>query len=160
LAHPLSLPESLRRRWARFGADPDYASVAQRARAVVLHGSGGDANDEIFVVERAAGPTRAPAHAEIWTYHTWWHSRGPEAKHAVSAEWVGDIGVPLALIQAGDDMIVPISDGEALAAIARSAGVPDVRLDSVPAANHVFSGREHVAVERCVSWLQDVMLRP
>lgn len=160
LAHPRSLPESLRRRWARFGADPDYATVAQRARARVLHGPVEGDTDEIFVVERAAGPTRAPAHAEIWTYRTWWHSRGPEARHAVSAEWVGDVGVPLALIQAGEDMIVPAGDGEELAAIARSSGVADVRLESVPFANHVFSGREHAAVERCVAWLQDVMLGP
>ncbi len=159
LAHPLSLPASLRRRWERFGADPDYERVARRARAIVEASGSDDDADEIFIVERASGPTSEPVHAEIWTYRTWWHSRGPEARHAISREWVGQVGVPLALIQAGDDMIVPSSDGEELAALARAAGVPDVRLESVPYANHVFSGREQLAVERCMTWLDEVILR-
>lgn len=159
LAHPLSLPESLRRRWQRFGAEPDYATVTGRARVMMDAGESVDDLDEIFVVERASGPTRAPDHAEIWTYRTWWHSRGPEARHAVSAEWIGMVGVPVALIQAGDDAIVPPSDGEKLAAIARTAGVPDVRLVAVPDANHVFSNREDAVVEQCAVWLDEVILR-
>lgn len=159
LAHPRSLPESLRRRWERFGADPDYATVTRRARAILGESIDDDGGaDEIFIVERASGPTLAPTHSEIWTYRTWWHSRGPEARSAVSADWIGQVGVPLALIQAGDDMIVPPGDGEELAAIARTAGLPDVRLESVPFANHVFSGREHLAVDRCAAWLEDVIL--
>ncbi len=160
LAHPLSLPESLRRRWERFGADPDYETVTRRARAMLgASAADDDGADEIFIVERASGPTLAPAHSEIWTYRTWWYSRGPDARHAVSADWVGKVGVPLALIQAGDDMIVPPGDGEELAAIARAAGAPDVRLESVPYANHVFSGREQLAAERCVAWLEEVIMR-
>ncbi len=160
LAHPLSLPGSLRRRWERFGADPDYETITNRARAMLGESVDDDGGaDEIFIVERASGPTLAPTHSENWPYRTWWHSRGPEARSAVSADWVGRIGVPLALIQAGNDMIVPPGDGEELAAIARAAGVPDVRLDLVPDANHVFSGLEHVAVDRCIAWIQDVILR-
>ena len=159
LAHPMSLPGSLRRRWERFGAAPDYATVAGRARAMLETGDGVDGPDEIFVVERASGPTRAPEHAEIWTYRTWWHSRGPQARHAVSAEWIGAVGVPVALLQAGDDTIVPPSDGAELAAIARTSGVPDVRLVSVPDANHVFTDREDAVVRQCVVWLDEVMMR-
>jgi len=159
LAHPRSLPESLRRRWERFGAAPDYETVTRRARAMLgasIDDDGGP--DEIFIVERASGPTLAPTHAEIWTYRTWWHSRGPEARTAVSADWIGQVGVPLALIQAGEDMIVRPGDGEELAAIARAAGVSDVRLESVSEANHVFSGREQLAVDRCTAWIEDVIL--
>ncbi len=159
LAHPLSLPGSLRRRWERFGAAPDYATVAARACDMLGDDPDDDGcDDEIFIVERASGPTDAPTHAEIWTYRTWWFSRGPQATHAVSAERIAGVGVPVALIQAGDDMIVPRRDGEELGAIARAAGVPDVHHESVPYANHVFSGREHVAVERCVAWLDRVIL--
>lgn len=158
LAHPVSLPASLRRRWDRFGAEPDYETVARRCHEVLGEDPGDDARDEIFIVERASGPTLAPAHAEIWTYLTWWFSRGPEARHAVSAEQVGGIGVPLALIQAADDMIVPSEDGHELAAIARAAGVPDVHHEEIAYANHVFSGREAVVVERCVAWLDRVIL--
>ncbi len=158
LAHPLSLPGSLRRRWERFGADPDYDTVARRARAVLGPDPDDDgAPDEIFIVERASGPTPAPAHAEVWSYRTWWFARGPEASHAVSAEHVGQIGVPLALIQAGDDMIVPASDGQELESRAAAAGVP-VRHRVVAHANHVFSGREDRAVEACVAWLDEVIL--
>jgi dienelactone hydrolase len=158
LAHPLSLPASLRRRWERFGARPDYATVADRALAMIggsLDDDRGD--DEIFIVERASGPTDAPHHAEIWTYRTWWFSRGPRAAHAVSAERIGALDVPVALIQAADDMIVPSSDGEELAGIARDAGVP-ARLEHVPHANHVFSGREDAAVARCLAWLGEVAM--
>jgi dienelactone hydrolase len=159
LAHPLSLPASLRRRWERFGADPAYETVAQRAREMLGDDpDDDDCDDEIFIVERASGPTLAPHHAEIWTYRTWWFSRGPEANHAVSAEWIEGIGVPLALIQAGEDMIVPASDGESLAAAALRASNRDVRHESIPYANHVFSGREAAAVERCVAWLDHVIL--
>ena len=55
-------------------------------------------------------------------------------------------------------MIVPPSDGDTLAAAALRARVRDVRHESIPYANHVFSGREAVAVERCVRWLDDVIL--
>lgn len=159
LAHPLSLPGSLRRRWERFGADPDYETVVARARDMLGDDADDDeCDDEIFIVERASGPTVAPAHAEIWTYRTWWFSRGPEATHAVSAERIAGVDVPVALIQAGDDMIVPGSDGEELGALARSAGVPDLHHESIPYANHVFSGREAAAVERCVAWLDRVIL--
>lgn len=159
LAHPLSLPESLSRRWARFDAEPDYDTVTARARALIgdsLDDDHGD--DEIFVVQRASGPTDAPVHGEIWTYRTWWFSRGPDATHAVSAERIGGIGVPIALIQAGDDMIVPGSDGEELTRVARAAGIPDVCHEQVAYANHVLSGRESIAVERCVAWLDRVIL--
>jgi dienelactone hydrolase len=159
LAHPLSLPASLRRRWERFGATPDYDTVTARALEVIgdsLDDDRGD--DEIFIVERASGPTDAPLHGEIWTYRTWWFSRGPEATHAVSAERIRGVRVPVALIQGGDDMIVPQSDGEELERIALAAGVPDVRHETVPYANHVFSGRDAVAIERCIAWLDDVIL--
>jgi len=159
LAHPLSLPASLRRRWDRFGAAPDYDTVV--ARALELIGGGLDddhGDDEIFVVERASGPTDAPRHGEIWTYRTWWFSRGPDATHAVSAERIGGVGVPVALIQAADDMIVPPADGRELERIARAAGLPDVRHERIPYANHVFSARDAAAVERCVAWLDEVIL--
>jgi pimeloyl-ACP methyl ester carboxylesterase len=159
LAHPLSLPASLRRRWERFGATPDYDTVADRARAMIGESlDDDDGVDEIFVVTRAAGPTDAPAHGEIWTYRTWWFSRGPEAGHAVSGDSIGRIDVPVAFIQAGDDQLVPPGDGDELAARARAGEAPDVRHDIVANANHVFSGRESAAVDCIVRWLDEVIV--
>ncbi len=159
LAHPLSLPGALRRRWSRFGADPDYDTIAERARAVLGDDPDDDTvDDEIFIVERALGPTTNPTDAEIYTYRTWWFSRGPEATHAVSADRLVHVDVPVALIQGGDDLIVPPSDGRELEGIARTAGVPDLRHEVVAGANHVFRGCEPEVIARCDAWLAAVIV--
>ena len=153
LAHPYSLPESLRRRWARFGATPDYESVTATAQSMLGADPVDDGDDEVFIVERAAGPTSAPEHCEIWTYRTWWFSRGPQAAAAMSCEQIRSVRVPIALIQAGDDAIVPADDGLRLARLARDAGVPEVHHELIGDANHAFSGREVEVVRRCTAWL-------
>ena len=159
LTHPLSLPGALRRRWARFSADPDYDTVTERARAMLGADPDDDAcDDEIFIVERALGPTTNPTDAEIYTYRTWWFSRGPEATHAVSANRIVDVDVPVALIQGGQDIIVPPADGHELERIALEAGVAEVRHEVVAGANHVFQGCEAEAVARCAAWLDEVIL--
>ena len=158
LAHPLSLPGSLRRRWERFGAEPDYDTVAARARAMLGDDPNGDeGDDEVFIVERASGPTTNPEHAEVWTYRTWWFSRGPEATAAMSCDQIRHVHVPVALFQGGDDPIVPRGDGQELEAIARAAGVPDVRHEVIADANHAFGGREHAVVQRCAEWLDELI---
>ena len=155
LAHPASLPDSLRRRWERFGADPDYEAVADRAAQIV---AAGDHADQIFIVERATGPTQEPSDAEIWTYRTLWHSRGPQAHTAMSRRHVGALRVPLALVQGGDDLIVPVSDGQELERLARDGGVPDVRHIVVGGANHVFAGTLDAAIGHLVDWLLEVVV--
>jgi pimeloyl-ACP methyl ester carboxylesterase len=159
LAHPRSLPLSLRRRWERYGARPGYDEVAQTARRVIgPDPDDDDADDRIFTVERASGPTAEPEHCEIWTYRTWWFSRGPEATHAVSAERIGGLRVPIAIIQAGADEIILPDEGAELADIAKGAGAPSVRLVTIPGADHVFRGYEAAAAAVCESWIQAVIL--
>jgi dienelactone hydrolase len=152
LAHPASLPRSLERRCARFGSHPDYETVTARARVKLGTASASD-EDEIFIVERAAGPTTSPEHAEIWTWRTWWCSRGPEAVAAMSNVQIAHIRVPVALVQAEEDLIVPRADGDELQQIALASGVPDVVHEQIAYANHAFSGREHELVARCIPWL-------
>jgi alpha-beta hydrolase superfamily lysophospholipase len=142
LAHPLSLPGSLRRRWDRWGASPGYGEVEARARDVVGPDPDAPGEDEIVVVRRATGPTDAPADAEVWTYRTWWSCRGPEAPHAVSAERIRGVRVPVAMIQAGADELVRAGEGEQLARIALASGCPWADVSVVDGADHVFSGRE------------------
>jgi alpha-beta hydrolase superfamily lysophospholipase len=149
LAHPRSLPLSLRRRWARFGARPDYAEMERRARRAL-----DEDRDEIVVVRRATGPTDEPADAEIWTYRTWWASRGPEAPHAVSEERIGGVRVPIAMVQAGNDELVAAGEGDLLAEIALAGGCPKVRVDTIAGADHVFTGREAEVVEACLEALE------
>jgi alpha-beta hydrolase superfamily lysophospholipase len=74
----------------------------------------------------------------------------------MSREQIRHVRVPVALFQGGDDMIVPLGDGEELAAIAGQAGVPDVWHEVIPFANHAFSGREDVVVRRCTAWLDEL----
>jgi dienelactone hydrolase len=148
LAHPLSLPESLRRRWARFGARPTYEEMEARARRVVA-GDPDAGDDAIVVVRRATGPTDAPLHAEIWTYRSWWSCRGPEAPHAVSAQRIGGVRVPVAMVQAGSDQLIPRGEGDELARIALAAGCPRADVTVVEGADHVFTGREARAVAAC-----------
>ena len=147
-AHPLSLPASLRRRWDRFGARPSYDIVAERVRAALGDTPEDSPGDRIMVVRRSQGPTDNPEHTEIWTYSSWWFSRGPQADAARSWRWMDRVGVPVAFIQAADDLLVGDDEADRLAALARQGGVELVEVDSIPGANHVFEGCEDAAVER------------
>jgi len=152
IAHPLSLPLSLQRRWARFGSRPSYAEMTR----LVHQGLGGrdePSRDRIVVVRRATGPTDLPEHAEIWTYRTWWHSRGPEAQAAESRRWVGVLRVPLALIQGETDPLIPPEEGAELRRLALEGGCPDVHLEYVRGADHVFSDREQEPVDAAARWI-------
>jgi dienelactone hydrolase len=152
IAHPLSLPLSLRRRWERFDSRPSYNEMCS---IVTRHMEGSDdpERDRIIIVQRATGPTGRPEHAEIWTYRTWWHSRGPEALSAESRRWVGLLRVPLALIQAADDLLIPKSEGEQLRRLARDGGCPEVHLEYIDGANHTFDGHDIDAIEAAVTWV-------
>ena len=153
LAHPASLPDALRLRWRHFGAQPGYEEVAETARARLAPDFEGSPNDRIFIVRRARGFGERPLDCEIWTYRTWWFSRGPRAEHAISRLQVGQVDVPLALIQAGEDELVRDSEGAELEALARQGGCPSVMHHTVPGADHVFTGRDRQLVDAIVDWL-------
>ena len=153
VAHPCSLPDSLRRRWERFGASPGYDEVEERARSALAPHFDAPDNDRIFVVQRGAGPSERPEHAEVWSYRTWWFSRGPEASHAISALGVQQLSVPLAIIQAGDDQLVGPDDGPELARLARGARCPSARLAVIAGASHAFDGHSNELTGLCEAWL-------
>jgi dienelactone hydrolase len=149
LAHPWSLPESMRARWTHLRARPSYTEMARMA---LRAGVDRDGQDDVVVVMRGAGPTPAPLDAEAWSLKAWWQCRGPESRNPVSVDRIRDVGVPVALIQAGADPILPGDDGENLAAAARAAGVP-VHLEHIPAADHTFWGCVPYVAERAVAWM-------
>jgi dienelactone hydrolase len=153
LAHPASLPAALRLRWDHFGADPGYEEVAERVHTLFAPDFDDATRDRIFIVRRGRGPTDLPTDGEIWTYRTWWSSRGPRAPHAESRLRVGEVTVPLAIIQAGEDELVHDREGPELATLARQGGCPSVHLHTVPGADHVFSGCDEELVEAVVAWL-------
>jgi pimeloyl-ACP methyl ester carboxylesterase len=158
LAHPASLANSLRRRWERYGASPPYAEVLQRARGALgadpSPGPRDDEGDEIFVVQRASGPTDAPAHCEIWTHRTWWFSRGPGVEHLMSRSRIEHVGVPVLFVQAGADEMIDPDEGHMLARFARKGGAPSARVVVVGGAGHTFRGQEGSVVRACTTWLE------
>jgi acetyl esterase/lipase len=157
MAHPASLPVSLRRRWGQFGATPTYDEVAESARERLFPDPERSPNDRILIVRRATGWSDAPLDAEIWTYRTWWFSRGPEAPHAESRQRIGGVSVPLAIIQAGHDELMEESEGAELAGLARMGDAPAVYLDSIDGANHVFDGYDGQLLDAAVSWLDGIV---
>ncbi len=156
-AHPLSLPGALRQRWDRFGATPSYSEMSVRAQRSLVEATDRDNGDRIVIVRRATGPSDRPEHAEIWTYRTWWHSRGPEALNAVSGRWVGMLRVPLAVLQAGNDRLVPASDGTSLERAALMGGCPSVFMRYIPDADHVFSTTGDEVIAAAARWMMGVV---
>ena len=153
LAHPASLPAALRLRWDHFGADPGYEEVVER----IEHQLGPDFEspdrDRIFLVRRARGFGERPIDGEVYTYRTWWFSRGPRAPHAESRLRIGDVTVPLAIIQAGEDELVREDEGFQLEALARQGDCPSVLRETIPDADHGFTGCEADLLEAIVGWL-------
>lgn len=158
-AHPLSLPGALRHRWEKYGSEPSYSEMTIRAHRSLSVVTPEDNGDRIVIVRRAAGPTDAPEHAEVWTYRTWWASRGPEATAAVSGRWVGALRVPLAILQADADRLVPASDGTSLERAALLGGCPSVYMRYIPDADHVFSTTSDEAIDGAARWMRGVAER-
>ncbi len=153
LAHPASLPAALKLRWKHFGADPGYEEVSELVHHRLAPDFEDPKRDRIFIVRRARGFGERPLDGEIWTYRTWWHARGPRAPHAESRLRIGHVTVPLAIVQAGEDELVREEEGAQLEAIARQGDCPSVMRETIPDADHVFSGLDAPLIEAVVSWL-------
>jgi pimeloyl-ACP methyl ester carboxylesterase len=152
IAAPYSLPETIRRRWERFGAEPSYEEVHRRARQAIDGGRW--PQDETIVVRRAHGPSCRPEHSEIYTLKTWWALAGPEAVGPRVYHYIGQVRVPLLLVSGRDDEIIAVQEGEYLSRIARSAGNPDVT-HVVLDANHRFDGEHGELSDTVLQWLDD-----
>lgn len=153
LAHPASLPAALRLRWKHFGADPGYEEVSETVHHLMAPDFEDPKRDRIFIVRHARGFGDRPLDGEIWTYRTWWFARGPRAHHAESRLRIGHVTVPLAIIQAGEDELVREEEGAQLEAIARQGDCPSVLRETIPEADHVFSGLDEPLIEAVVEWL-------
>lgn len=153
LAHPASLPAALRLRWDHFGADPGYEEVAEHVHTHLAPDFEDGRRDRIFMVRRARGFGDRPLDGEVWTYRTWWWSRGPRAPHAESRLRIGHVTVPIAIVQAGEDELVRDAEGAELEAIARQGDCPSVYRTTIPGADHVFTGCQEELTEVVVEWL-------
>ena len=147
LAHPASLPEALRARWAVHGAAPGYEDMLERSSRRFARD---DHGDDIVVVARGSGFEDMPRDTEIWTERTWWAGRSPDAVHAISRERVPHMTVPLALIQPGSDL--ELRYGADLASAAGAAGVP-VHLERVPGTDHTLWDAVPATAAAGAAWL-------
>jgi alpha-beta hydrolase superfamily lysophospholipase len=131
-----SIPDSLRKRSAKWRSMPTYDEVYAKAQTVLGDDPYNSTNDETFVVYRASGPSREPIHSEIFTYKTWWFMAGPEAHTAMAYKHIGKINLPILMIRGENDELVEGWEPEALAQIAQEACNTHVRVRQIPSARH------------------------
>jgi pimeloyl-ACP methyl ester carboxylesterase len=154
LGAPWGLPEAMEVRAATWGATPSYDEIYARADAVVHDPSGPEA-DRLFVIEHSRGPSAQPQHSEVYTYRTWWNSRGPKATAAKTHLQIAQVRAPILLVQGTTDIIVSPQEAEQLAEVARQGGNDDVEVSVIEGADHFFAGREFVTIEAVVRWLRE-----
>jgi pimeloyl-ACP methyl ester carboxylesterase len=133
---PYSGPDSKRRRFDKYGSRPTYQEIFEKAKAVLGDAPYASPHDEVFVVQRATGPSLEPSHSEIYTYKTWWFMVGPEAHGAMTHKHISKIKIPILLIRGENDPLSEPWEPEALANLARAAGNADVRVRQIPGAKH------------------------
>jgi dipeptidyl aminopeptidase/acylaminoacyl peptidase len=156
LGNPWGLPQSLENRARRWNAKPSYDEVVAEARGVLLGGGDDPKHDRLFVIERSRGPTEQPRDSEVYTFRTWWHSRGPEAVAAMAHRQIGQVRAPILLVQGTADEVVGLDEAEALARVARESGNRDVEVVHVEGAGHSFKGHEIFTRDTVIRWLRRV----
>lgn len=155
LGNPWGLPQSMQRRAERFDADPDYAELTGIVRRAIGADPDAPEDDRLFVVERSRGPSTRPSDSEVYTYRTWWHSRGPAATAAMAFRQIGQVWAPILLVQGTGDDVVEFEEAVALAHVARAAGNRDVTVIRINDAPHSFEGHEIDTLHAVTSWLRE-----
>ncbi len=153
IATPYSMPDAIRRRWERFGAEPSYDEIYTRAKRIFKPAPGEEpASDESFVVKKAHGKTHRPEHSEVYTLKTWWSLAGPEAGGTKAHNHIGQVGVPILLVHALHDDIIERRESEDLGKIALDAGNKDVT-ELFLNAGHTFEHKHDELGQVIVRWL-------
>jgi pimeloyl-ACP methyl ester carboxylesterase len=152
LATPYSMPDSVRRRWERWGSEPSYEEVYNRARELLKPDPYNSQEDRTILIYKARGHTYRPEHTEIYTYKTWWFLAGPEADGAKAYKQIERIKIPILLIQGWHDEVINPIETYDLAQLAISAGNRDVSAFYVNA-GHTLEGKEEEVGEIIIKWL-------
>jgi pimeloyl-ACP methyl ester carboxylesterase len=152
LATPYSMPDSIRRRWNRWGSRPSYDQVYEEAKEILKPDPLRSTEDRTILVYKARGDTFRPEHTEIYTYKTWWFLAGPKAETAQAYMKMERIKIPILLIQGWHDDIVNPQECYDLARMALDAGNKDVSALYVNA-GHTFEGKEEELGDIIVRWL-------
>ena len=156
VATPYSMPNTIRRRWERFGSEPSYDEICQRAQRLCKPAADGQSTeDEVVVVKRAHGYSARPEHTDIYTLKTWWTLAGPEAEAAEAYRCIGQIRLPLLLVHGARDDRIQRSEFEGLCRLASKSGnreVTAILLD----ANHTFDGKHEELGQLMIKWLAEI----
>ena len=152
ISTPYSNPDSVRRRWERWGSNPSYDEIYRRVRETLRPDPMHTAEDRTIVIYRARGETLNPEHAEVYTYKTWWFLAGPEAEPAKCYKQITGINIPLLLIQGRDDKDLRPDEASDLAGLAVEAGNRDASALYLDA-GHDFDGCEETLGEAVAGWL-------
>lgn len=150
---PWGLPQSAEKRCRQWGSEPSYDEVAATVRREVSGDPDARAPDRLFTIVRSRGPTRRPEDSEVYTWRTWWHSRGPNAVGVMTFRQIGRITAPILLVQGTSDTVVAPVEAEQLARVARAAGNTDVDVAWIEGADHFFHSREFDVTNVVVRWL-------
>ncbi len=150
---PWGLPQSALQRCRQWGSDPSYDEVAATVRKNVSGDPGARAPDRLFTIVRSRGPTRRPEDSEVYTWRTWWHSRGPDAVSTMTFRQIGRVSVPILLVQGTADAVVAPAEAEQLAGVARAAGNSDVEVGWIEGGDHFFGGQELDVTNTVIRWL-------
>jgi alpha-beta hydrolase superfamily lysophospholipase len=154
IATAYSLPDTIRKRWERFGSQPTYQEVYEKAKQIFQPLPGKEPlDDETIVVTSAHGPTRRPEHSEIYTLKTWWALAGPEAEGPKAHRHIGNISVPILLVHGTKDELIAQQEFEALGNVAKAAGNQDVTMLNLEA-GHNLAGKHEELGQGIVNWLQ------
>ena len=155
IATPYSLPNTIRKRWERFGSEPSYLQVYERARQIFRPLPGEEpTEDETVVIKKAHGPTTQPADTEIYTLKTWWALAGPNAEGPKTYRHIGKITVPILLVHGTHDEIIDQQEFHALGQLGRDAENNDVTMLELDA-GHTLEGKHQELGQHIVRWLQN-----
>jgi pimeloyl-ACP methyl ester carboxylesterase len=151
-----SIPDTQKKRLAKWGSTPTYEEVYARAQAIFGNNPDHSSHDETFVIYQARGPSRKPGDNEIFTYKTWWHMMGPEASAAMAHRHIGKVKIPMLLMRGEHDSLIEAWEGEELARIAREGGNPQVRTRKIPHAGHDCMDNPEAMLKEIVSMFSAV----
>ncbi len=152
LATPYSMPDSIKRRWDKWGSEPSYDQIYEEARAIFKDDPDNTKEDRTIVIYKTRGDTYIPEHSGIYTYKTWWNLASPHAESAKCYKQIEKIKLPILLVQGWYDEIVSSQETYHLAQVARDAGNKTVSVFFVDS-GHSFQGNEKELGDIAVGWL-------